>query len=54
MKKTKKPRKNMLCIMLSEEERAEIEKVAQRVGIPASTWARMSLLTLARQEAAPK
>ena len=42
-------REKLFGIKLSESERKEIEKAAQKLGLAASSWARMILLQAARQ-----
>ena len=43
-------RTSALIIMLTEEERKEISNKAYNAGMPTSTWARVKILKICREE----
>lgn len=40
-------------LRLERKEKADVQRVARRAGIPAATWARLTLVERARCEGAP-
>jgi hypothetical protein len=47
-------RSNMLRTMLTDEERAEIDDAAKRDGLETSTWVRLRILEIARENGKKK